>query len=491
MARVTGQVSQRLSQYLIISGETREGVTANQVKLGVQITPELYMPLSWFSAAMQCVSGAELGIALAQYGGCAVLPRSLSIEDQVAIGRRIKKHKAGFNYDVTTVRPDMAIGKLMEFSRRTGYSSYPVVEGRKLVGLITEKKYHPGKDGGRKVQERMIPLPDVVRAEEGILLTEANDLLLSRGVGMLPIVDKDGNFVSAVFYEDIRKHVQFPSEFVDKNMRYRFAGAVSTFKEDLDRAKALMEAGCDILVIDTSHLKGHFGENMIRELKSRFGVPLVAGNVIDGAGFIQAAEAGADMVKVGQGPGYGCTTREVKRTGRGQATALMEVARARDEYASRTGKRVPICADGGIETAGDMNVAYAIGADALMMGKYFGEFSESAAPVVKRRVRVTVNGNDMTVTVPFKQYWGEASRRAANIERYGYTSLARFVPEGGDGLIPLRGSIHDPDDGIEIDIAFVKKTMSESGALTPQEFSTRAELELQSEGAKDEGRSKV
>ncbi|MBI4176526.1 MAG: IMP dehydrogenase [Candidatus Aenigmarchaeota archaeon] len=493
MAKFTGDVSRSLDEYLIISGRQKRGVTPEKVSLGYQITPDMYIPLGWFSAAMQCVTGDRLSIELAKYGGMGVLPRSLPIREQVELGRSIKKAKAGFNYNVTTVKPDMLIGDLIELQRRTGYSNFPVVSDGSLAGVITEKKYHPREDAGKKVAERMIPLKDVVTGSDGMPLEDANEILLSRGLGILPIVDKGGKYVAAVFWSDISKHVRYPQEFVDKEGRYRFAGAVSTFRQDLKRARALVvEAECDMLVIDTSDAKSDYAFSAIRKLKSMYPeIPLMAGNFIDVDGFLLAAEAGADIVKVGQGPGYGCTTREVKRTGRGQATAIMKAAAARDQYAKDKGKIIPICADGGIENAGYMNIAYALGADLLMMGKYFGEFTESRASLVERTETIRAGGRELAVKVFLKEYWGEASRKAKNIERYGYSSMDTFVPEGKAGLIPHRGSIHDDQDGIGIDIAFVEKTFSESGALNQREFADNATLELQSEGSRYEGVSKV
>jgi IMP dehydrogenase len=490
MAHITSDVSRSLDEYLIISGRQTEGVTPDTVSLGGQLSEALYMPLSWFSAAMQCVTGPELGIALAQYGGCAVLPRSLPVETQQQMGREIKKAKAGFNYDVITVDPEMPIYELIELQRKTGYSSFPVVEKGKLVGLIKDKNYHPAKHAGLKVAARMTKRKDVITAPDGISLKEANEILLSRGIGILPVVNSEGEYVSSVFYSDIRKHVEFPDEFVDENGRYRFAGAVSTFEDDIERADALAEAGCDLLVVDTSDLKSDYGVKTIKHLKKRHpDIPLMAGNFVDREGFNLAADAGADIVKFGRGPGFACTTREVKKSGRGQATTIIEGAAARDEYSKI--RRVPIAADGGMEHTGHMCVAYALGADFLMMGKYFGEFTESAAPLVRREVPVMAGRREIIVPVWFKEHWGEASRRAFNIARYGYKSSKWFVPEGGEGLIPHRGSIHDSEEGIMRDIAFVKRTFSESGATTPREFAERATLEFQSPGSIREGRSKV
>lgn len=497
MVRFTEEISRSLREYLLISGKQIKGVTPDTVQLGGNFggydSEELEMPLAMFSAAMQCVSGDKLGIALAQYGGCAVLPRSLSVDDQVYLGKRVKKEKAGFNRDVITVSPGICVQELMDLSEETGYSSFPVVDDKGvLMGLMTEKRYHPGKDGSRKVSEKMIPIKDVITASAGTSLVDANDKILSYGLGILPIIDSDEKFQAAVFWQDIQKDASYPNNFVDGQGRYMFAGALSTFNEDFERADALVEAGCDILMVDTADLKSEHAETMVRGLKTRHKeMPLVAGNVIDAEGFLLAADAGADMVKIGQGPGYGCTTREVKRSGRGQATAINEVANARNAYEQKNGRRVPICADGGMEHTGDMIIALALGADFLMMGKYFGEFTESAAPTRRVMKDIDVSGRNISTPVIFKEYWGEASERAANVQRYGYKTLKDFVPEGAEGLIPHTGSIHDNKHGIQIDIAFLKKTLSESGAENPQEFSERTTLERQSDGSMSEGRSKV
>ena len=495
MARISPEVSRSLDEYLIHAGYQPRTVTPDKVRLGGSLRrDEFYMPLGWFSAAMQCVSGDVLGIAFGQYGGCAVLPRSISIQDQIQLGKNIKKAKAGFHYGVITVSPNDPISKVMEIRNEKGYSSFPVVDDDgMLVGVITKKNYHPAKHADLLVKDRMVKPPDMIVGTEEITLAEANELLLSKGKGILPIVSSDGHYRCSVFWADIEKHARFPDEFVDKNGRYRFAGAVSTFEEDRERAVALVsDAACDILIVDTSNLKSDFGKDTIEWLAQRFpDIPIVAGNIIDEEGFRLAVDAGADVVKIGQGPGYGCTTREVKRTGRGQATAFQSVAAARDAYNEKHHVYVPLCGDGGIEDTGDMLVAYAMGMDFLMMGKYFGEFTESAAPLKRKQVPIAVDGKTMVVPVLLKEYWGEASRRAANISRYGYTSKKHFVPEGEEGLIPHRGLIHDPEEGINIDITFVKKSFSESGALTPRQFSQSVTLELQSSGSREEGRPKV
>lgn len=489
-ARFTGKTSLSFSDIIIISGRQISDIKPDDVDLGLYITEDLYMPLSWFSAAMQCVSDAELGVALAQYGGCVVLPRSVSIEEQVRMGKEIKKRKAGFNYDVITVSPDKEINELIKLQEKTDYSSFPVVDNDgKLIGLITEKKYHPRADVDKKIYERMIKLSDLVTGEEDISLKDANEKLLKKGIGTLPIVDKNGKYICSVFWSDIKKHVDFPNEFVDDKGRYRYAAAISTFEDDIERMEELVKnAECDIIVIDTADIKSDYAEEMIKTCKSKFPeIPLIAGNAVDKEGFILAAEAGADCVKGGQGPGLGCTTRVVKGTGRGTVTEIIELAKARDGY-KRT---VSVIHDGGMSNTDQFLKAYACGADGLMMGSYFGGFTESSGPLILKSVHVDLPEypNIKVISVEFKEYWGEASKKALNIQRYGYKTIEGFGREGAEGVIPHKGSIHDTGkEGILLHINFIKKSLSESGAKNVQEYPKRAKLDIQSLGSQYEGR---
>lgn len=493
MSEITGFISRAFSEYILIPRKTRKDTKITDVSLKSKITHDIEIPLPFLSAAMQSVTGPELAIALALHGGLGVLPcHNVSIETQVENLKRVKRYKSGFVHDVITVGPEEPIKKLLELENQFGYSTFPVVvednKGKKLVGLITGKKYHPIKDVNKKIKERMIPLDKLIIGKEGITLDEANEKMTESGIGVLPIIDDNGYMKSVVFWKDFKRHLKYPNAFINpKDKTLMVAGAVSThLDEDIERAKKLVKNGIDFLLIDASDLHSDFGADAIMEYK-KFKVPIIAGNVVDRDGFNFLAELGADCVKVGIGSGSICTTRRVKSIGRGQATAVIECAKARDEYFEKTGKYIPICSDGGINTTGDMAVAFALGADLLMMGKFFAGFTESANPLISKKFKILPEGLTSTikeVTVYVKEYWGEASTRAKSLRRYEHGDPRTFIIEGEEGYVLHKGSIHKQ---LPKDIMAIKGAISSSGCKNLKEFYKHAILELQSPEAFKEG----
>jgi IMP dehydrogenase len=499
-------VSTSYSDWLVLPGKVTRETTIENISLRSRLTSGLYMPFGLLSAAMQCVTNDVLSIALAEYGGLGVLPRSLSVEDQAEMVRRVKRYRSGFVFDVMTVSPDDNIGKLIELEQACGFSTYPVVEevegGRRLVGVITEKRYHPEKDLNVPVRKRMIRMGDgLVYGKDGITLDKANDMMCASGVGVLPIVDRKGCLVSAVFYNDLKKHVMHPNAFIDGNKSLMVFGAVSTFSEDYERAEELVKAGANGLVIDIANAWTEFTPDAIKAYKAvkpamgrhrRHGVPLIVGNIVTADAFRELADWGADCVKIGHGPGAGCTTRVKKRTGWGQATAVLVCSDARDRYYRSRGRYVPVCADGGINDTGDMGVAFACGADTVMAGKYLGQYTEGASPLVHKRFRIgEVGGEPQEVSVPVKLYWGEASPRAMNLARYGHTTRKTFVVEGDEGHIFHAGSIHD---NLPQEINTLKSTFSGWGCKdipAVNRLRRQGRLELQTSGAAAEGRTRL
>ncbi len=490
MASISPHVSRTFSEFVIIPGKTRKDTKITDVSLKTRITHDIEMPLPFLSAAMQAVTGHELAIALAQHGGLGVIPGSIPMEEQAAEVEKVKRYKAGFVYNPVTVGPDDRISKLIEIERRMGYSTFPVTKDGKLVGLITEKKYHPEKDADKRVSEKMIPLDKLVFGKDGISLEEANDKLIEFGVGALPIVDNDMNLRSVVFYKDIKTHFIYPDAFVDENKRLRVAAAVSTHPEDAERARMLVKAGVDFLVIDSSDLYSDFAEDAMKEY-SRHRMPIIAGNIVDSEGFRFLAELGADAVKIGQGSGSICTTRRVKSTGRGQATAVMMVAKERDKFFEETGRYVPIISDGGIEGTGDMAVAFALGADAVMMGKYFAGFTESPTQLMHKTYSVINpdgSGRIERVTAYIKPYWGEASMKAKNLRRYGHNDPRTFVVEGEEGYVLHKGKL---SEHLPRDVLALKASLSSSGCKTLEEFRKKAKLEVQTAQSYAEGGTSI
>lgn len=491
MKELKETTSRAYSEFLLIPGKTTKQTKITDVDMTGRLTHDISIPLPFLSAAMQSVTGDKLAIALALQGGLGVLPcGNVPAEEQAEHVRKVKRFKSGFVQELITVSPNDKISRLQDLEAIHGYSTFPVTNGNKLIGVISEKRYHPGKDISMEVRERMVPVKDLVLCEEGVSLDEANEKLISSGVGMLPIVDKDGNLKSAVFWEDLKKVRSFPNAFLDaENKTLRVAGAVSTHQEDVERARMLVRNGVDFLVLDSSDIFSEFAEDAMEQYL-KFKIPIIAGNVVSGEGFEFLANLGADCVKIGQGPGSICTTRMVKSTGRGQATAIMELAKARDEWMKKHDRYIPICADGGIKSTGDMTIAFALGADTIMMGSFFAGFTESPTPLRQRMFRVASDQGDRIeqVNAYVKDYWGEASPKAKNLHRYSHDDPRTFVIEGEEGFVLHKGPLAEQ---IVKDVMAIKSSISACGCKNMDDFHMNAVLELQTSHSSMEGRTSV
>lgn len=489
MQKFTDELSATFREYVLLPRCTRPEHDIRQVDLGTRVSHDLHLAIPFMSAAMESVTGDRMAIALAQHGGLGVLPAgNVDLERQLECLRAVKRFRAGFVESVLSVEPDTPIRKLAELEQRHGFSTFPVVtpDGR-LCGLITEKKYHPARDGDLLVRERMIPRERLVVGRHGMSLSDANDMIFESGIGVLPVVDDGDRLHSVVFFKDLKQRYLFPHAVVDRQKRLRVAVAVSTHPEDLQRARRLVEEGADVVVVDASDGYSEFMRDTLQALKE-LGVPLVAGNVVDEDGYEFLARNGADAVKVGIGSGSICTTRRVKAIGRGQATALFRCAEARDRHFEDTGRYVPIISDGGLESTGDMAVALALGADILMMGKYFAAMEESPTTAYSRRLPVLLQGNVAEVEVTVKPYWGEASARAKNVRRYQQDDPRSFVIEGEEGYVLFKGSLHTH---LPRDVQALKGTLSSCGCATLPEFFREVQVERQSLDAQREGGTSI
>ena len=384
--------------------------------------------------------------------------------------REVKSYKAGFVVSDSTLTPDMTLAEVLELKEKTGHSTMPVTaDGTsygKLVGIVTSRDYRPSRDDiTKKVAEFMTPADEIISAPETTTLKEANDIIWDNKLNALPIVDTSGYLVSLVFRKDYDSHKSAPNELLDSSKRYLVGAGINT-RDYTERVPALIDAGVDVLCIDSSEGFSEWQRMTIQYIREEFGdsVKVGAGNVVDGEGFRFLANAGADFIKVGIGGGSICITRETKGIGRGQATALIDVCAERDKYYKETGVYIPICSDGGIVMDYHITLALAMGADFMMLGRYFSRFDESPTDKVK------VNGTY------YKEYWGEGSNRARNWQRYDLGGDRKLsFEEGVDSYVPYAGSLRD---NIHISLSKIRSTMCNCGALTIAELQKKAKLTL-------------
>ena len=479
MAKFFKEPSRTFSEYLLVPGYTGPDCTPDRVSLKTPLVkfrkgeePALSLNIPMVSAVMQSVSGEEMACALAREGGVSFIFGSQPIESQAEMVRNVKSSKAGFVGSDSNLSPESTLADVLNLRERTGHSTMAVTDtGKrdgKLVGLITSRDFRESRmDKNTKVKEFMTPY-------EKLIVGMDNDIIWDHKLNQLPIVDEEQHLKSIVFRKDYDSHKENPNELLDDNKRYVVGAGINT-RDYGERVPALVEAGVDILVIDSSEGYSCWQAETIQWIRKHYGdtVKVGAGNVVDGDGFRFLAEAGADFVKVGIGGGSICITREQKGIGRGQATATLDVAQARDEYYRNTGVYIPVCSDGGIVHDYHITLALAFGADFVMLGRYFARFKE--AP----NKRVSINGNYM------KEYWGEGSARARNWQRYdvGGENKMSFV-EGVDSYVPYAGSLRD---NVGLTISKIKHTMCNCGCLTIEELQRDAKVTLVSSTSIVEG----
>ncbi|NBL00578.1 MAG: IMP dehydrogenase, partial [Erysipelotrichia bacterium] len=422
------------------------------------------------SAIMQSVSGEKMAVALAREGGVSFIYGSQTIEQEAEMVRKVKATKAGFVKSDSNVKPSDTLKEVIALKAKTGHGTIAVTEDGtsegKLVGIVTSRDYRTSRmDEASKVETFMTPFEKLIYGKEGISLSEANDLIWDNKLNALPIIDENQRLTSFVFRKDYDSHKENPNELLDEHKRYIVGAGINT-RDYAQRVPALIEAGADVLCIDSSEGFSEWQKLTIAWIREHYGdsVKVGAGNVVDRDGFRFLANAGADFIKIGIGGGSICITREQKGIGRGQATAVQEVAAARDEYFEETGVYIPICSDGGIVHDYHMTLALAMGSDFLMLGRYFSRFDESPTN------KVSINGQYM------KEYWGEGSARARNWQRYdmGGDNKLSFE-EGVDSYVPYAGSLKD---NVGLSLSKVKHTMCNCGAMSISELQQNAKITL-------------
>ncbi len=477
MAKYTSEVSRTFSEYLLIPGLTDKNCNPSNVTLKTPLVsykkgekPALEINIPFVSAIMQSVSDDRMAISLARNGGLSFIFGSQAIETQAEMVRKVKKFKAGFVFSDSNLTPENTLQDVIKLKEITGHSTVGITEdgseNGKLLGIVTGRDYRPSRDSlDKKIKDFMTPFDKIIYGKMGITLSEANDIIWEHKLNSLPIIDEDQRLQYFVFRKDYESHKEYPNEVLDNSKRL-IVGAGINSRDYQERVPALVEAGADVLCVDSSDGFSEWQADTIRYVKQKYkgDVRVGGGNVVDKEGFMYLVNAGADFVKVGIGGGSICITREQKGIGRGQATSIIEVAAARDEYYEETGIYVPICSDGGIVQDYHMVLALAMGADFLMMGRYFARFDESPT----RKLMV----NNRYV----KEYWGEGSNRARNWQRYdmGGSENLKFE-EGVDSYVPYAGKLKD---NLDVTVGKIRSTMCSCGAVSIPDLKENAKITL-------------
>ena len=476
MATIFEQESRTFSEYLLVPNLTTEKNTPDQVDLSAPICKfrkgeeesKLKINIPFVSAVMQAVSDDGMAIALARCGGMSFIFQSQSIESQCEMIRKVKKYKAGIVASDSNVSPDATLEDILKLREEKEHGTVAVTEDGtaegKLLGLVTTRDYRVSRMSlDEKVSTFMTPIEKLVTAPEGTTLMVANDIIWDNKINQLPIIDKDGRLVGLVFRKDYEFHKANPYELLDKDKKLIVGAGINT-RDYMERVPALIEAGADALCLDSSDGFSVWQQKALEWIKSNYPDVIVgAGNVVDAEGFKFLADCGADFIKIGIGGGSICITREQKGIGCGQASAVLAVSEARDKYFKETGVYIPLCSDGGIVHDYHMALALAMGADFMMLGRYFARFDESPTR------KLLVGGSYV------KEYWGEGSNRARNWQRYddGGKGGKMAFEEGVDSYVPYAGKLKD---NLDTSIAKVKATMCSCGSSSIEEFQEKARL---------------
>ncbi|NLF36943.1 MAG: IMP dehydrogenase [Clostridiaceae bacterium] len=486
MAKIYEDISRTFSEYLLIPNLTSKDCYPDNINLRTPLTkfkkgdePQICINIPFTSAIMQSVSNDSLAIALAKRGGLSFIFCSQPINSQAEMVRKVKKFKAGFVISDSNLTPENTLNDVVALKAKSGHSTIPITDDGtsqgKLLGIVTSRDYRISRDSlNRKVYEFMTPFSKLITGKLGITLKEANDIIWDHKLNCLPIIDDQNNLKYLVFRKDYDEHKENPMELLDNEKRYMCGAGINT-RDYKERVPALVEAGADVLCIDSSDGFSEWQHETIKYVKDKFDgkVLIGAGNVVDAEGFRYLADAGADFIKVGIGGGSICITREQKGIGRGQATAVIDTVRARNEYFEEKGIYIPICSDGGIVYDYHITMALAMGADFVMMGRYFARFDESPTKVIKL-------GNNYV-----KEYWGEGSERARNWQRYDVgTDTGIKFEEGVDSYVPYAGKLAD---NLNKSIAKIKNTMSSCGSKTIKELHDTARISMVSSTSIVEG----
>ena len=403
-------------------------VTPNMVDLSTWLTKKIRLNIPMMSAGMDTVTEHRMAIAMARQGGIGVIHKNMSVEQQAQEVDQVKRSENGVITDPFYLSPDNTLEDANNLMAKFRISGVPITEGRRLVGIITNRDLKFESDYSRKIKEKMTS-EGLITAKEGITLDEAKEILCNARKEKLPIVDEEGNLKGLITIKDIEKQIKYPLSAKDSQGRLLCAAAVGITNNIADRVAELVSAKVDAIVIDTAH--GHSANVLktIKMIRDKFpGVQIIAGNVATGAAAKALIEAGVDAVKVGIGPGSICTTRVVAGIGVPQITAIMDCYDVAKEYG------IPIIADGGIKYSGDMTKALAAGANVCMMGSIFAGCDERPGSFELYQGR------------KYKVYRGMGSIAAmenGSKDRYFQTEAKKLVPEGVEGRVSYKGTVED------------------------------------------------
>ena len=401
-------------------------VLPSEVKLGTKLTDDICLNIPLLSAAMDTVTDSRLAIAIAREGGMGIIHKNMSIEDQASQVDKVKRSEHGVITDPFFLEPENLVKEAVGLMSKYKISGVPITKNGKLVGILTNRDLRFESNYEQPI-DNVMTKNNLVTAPEGTSLAEAQKILGKHRIEKLPIVDKDGYLKGLITIKDIEKSIQYPNSARDKNGRLLVGTAVGTASNTMERIEALIAAKVDVIAIDTAHGHSKYVIDYVKKIKAKFPqITLIAGNVATAEATRALIEAGADVVKVGIGPGSICTTRVVAGIGMPQLTAVMNCA----EEADKLGKR--IIADGGIKYSGDIVKALGAGASAVMIGSLFAGTLESPGDIEIYQGR------------SFKVYRGMGSlgaMAAGSKDRYFQENAQKFVPEGVEGRVPYRGSL--------------------------------------------------
>src|SRR6478735_361383 len=427
--RKFGKEGLTFDDVLLVPAESR--VLPNDVSTVSRLTPKIELAIPLISAAMDTVTEARLAIALARVGGMGIVHRNLSIEDQVAEVDKVKRSESGMIVEPVTLAPGNTVAEALELMERYRISGVPITDDEDvLVGILTNRDLRFETDTAQPISALMTSR-NLVTAPFGTTLEEAEAILHRNKIEKLPVVDADGRLKGLITVKDISKRIKYPDATKDDQGRLCVGAAVGVGPDAMERAAALVDAEVDVLVVDTAHGHSHGVLDVVRQVRSAHDVQLIAGNVSSAEGALALADAGADAVKVGQGPGSICTTRIVAGVGVPQITAVYEIA----EVASRHG--VPVIADGGLTSSGDVAKAIAAGADTVMLGSMLAGTDEAPGDVI------VVQGER------YKEYRGMGSLGAMKARRFSkdryfqgdVEDVEKLVPEGIEARVPYKGPV--------------------------------------------------